>query len=277
MVRFNSTRMAAVIGMLVIGGMIPSPVFAQGLIWSLPQDGSWVRFEGEIKQTELRPNSPDGDVEMVWIQHVIVKSVGQETAEYQGSMVPCRWIEIVSMTGKTSEAGIDTGPVGTTIYKALVPESAVIGQMIDANTIPVSFLPIVKGYRKIGTGEPELLKTPILQIYPLSGLLKHFENLKSVGDSAEDVETPVGFISSRKYEGQAQLESRSSRTANSAEIWLSTDVPFGMTKWTLKGTREKKESYEARDAFQPVTEITVELTVHETGMTAESELAIPGE
>jgi hypothetical protein len=266
-----------VAGMLCAGGMTASDASAQGLIWGLPQDGSWVRFEGEVKQTELRPDSPDGDVEMDWIQHVVVKSVGQESAEFEGESIPCRWIEIVTMTGKPSEGGIDTGPIGTAIYKVLVPESAVIGQMADKDTIPVSYLPVVKGYRKIGTRDVEAFTSPVLQIYPVVSLIRHFEGLQSAGDAPEDVDTPVGVIPAQKYTGQIQQESRSTRISESAELWLSTDVPFGMAKWSFKGTREIKETFESRDAFHAVTEMTVELTVHETGMNAESELATPAE
>ncbi|MDA0833384.1 MAG: hypothetical protein O2955_17195 [Planctomycetota bacterium] len=277
MSRCGFPRLAmVVVGLLISGVCGARDVSAQGLIWSLPQDGSWVRFEGEIKQTELRPDSPGGDVEMEWIQHVVVKSVGTETAEFEGEMVPCRWIEIVSMTGKPSEGGIDTGPIGTAIYKVLIPESVVTGDIVDQLTsIPVSFLPIVKGYRKIGTRDVETLTTPTLQVYPVASLIRHFETLQPVGDATEDVDTPVGFINSQKYTGQLQQESRTARISDSAEIWRSSEVPFGLAKWTFKGTRELKESFEPRDAFHAVTEISAELTVHETGMNAESELTIP--
>lgn len=272
MLRVKVPHWLLVLGVMCVGGLSASEALAQGLVWSLPQDGSWIRFEGEVKQTELRPDSPDGNIEMEWIQHVVVKSVGQQTAEYEGEMVPCRWIEIVTMTGKASEAGIDTGPVGTSIYKVLIPESAVLGQMIDSETIPVSYLPIVKGYRKIGTREVEPLTSPVLQIYPVVGLMRHFEKLESAGTGMEDIDTPVGFIPAQKYTGELTQESRTTRINSSVELWLSKDVPFSLAQWSYRGTRDVKESFEPRDAFRPVTEISAELTVHETGMNAESEL-----
>jgi hypothetical protein len=75
---------------------------AQGLIVRLPKDGSWVRYEGNVKQVEFRPEAPEGNIQMEWIQHLTIKSVGREQALYHGKQVPCRWVEIKIVTGKPS-------------------------------------------------------------------------------------------------------------------------------------------------------------------------------
>src|SRR5579871_4322169 len=44
-----------------------APVFAQELLWStLPEDGSWVRFHGTVKDTQERPESNEGALELTW-------------------------------------------------------------------------------------------------------------------------------------------------------------------------------------------------------------------
>ena len=53
----------------------------------------------------------------------------------------------------------------------LIPEARIFGTLInnnsvDADGIPVSFLPIIRGYRKLGNRKEEQIKTKVLQIYP---------------------------------------------------------------------------------------------------------------
>ena len=109
---------------------------AQGLILNLPKkDGAWVRYEGTVKQVEFRPDAAEGDITMEWIQQLTIKSVGSETATFRGKQIPCRWIEIKIVTGKPSESGIESGPVGERIYKVLVPEERVIGGLADGGKI----------------------------------------------------------------------------------------------------------------------------------------------
>ncbi len=77
--------------------------------------------------------------------------VGRERIRpcFNGKQVPCRWIEIKVLTGKPSESGVEPGPVGERIYKILVPEERVVGDVADGEKIPFSFLDIVKGFRKM--------------------------------------------------------------------------------------------------------------------------------
>ncbi len=124
----------------LFAGSLDRAAEAQGLIVRLPKDGAWVRFEGTVKQVEFRPDAPEGDISMEWIEHLTIKSVGREQAVFHGKQVPCRWIEIKVVTGKPSESGVEAGPVGERIYKILVPEERVTGAVADGDKIPV-FLP----------------------------------------------------------------------------------------------------------------------------------------
>ncbi len=58
---------------------------AQGLVLRLPPDGTWVRYEGTFGQTEIRPDTATGKLEIPpWAEHVTIKSVGSEEAEFRG-------------------------------------------------------------------------------------------------------------------------------------------------------------------------------------------------
>ncbi len=265
---------------LVAGGL-SSAARAQGLILNLPKDGAWVRFEGTVKQVEFRPEAPEGDISMEWIQHLTLKSVGREEAVYNGKKVPCRWVEIKVLTGKPSESGVETGPVGERIYKILVPEVRVVGAVADAEKIPFSFLDIVKGYRKIAGNV-----TPIplagggegaFQAYPLVGPLMHFDTIEPAGGD-EQVQVPGGAIKAKKFKARRVIESPTVRTTCEAEFWRCGPeaIPFALAKWTTKTTIERKDSTAARStAFKPATQVNTEMSAHEWGTGAKSEITAP--
>lgn len=247
---------------------------AQGLLWSLPEDGREVRFEGDFRQVEFRPDSAEGDLELTWKRHLILRSVGQEMAEFGGKTVPCRWIEIKVETGNETDTGLDTGPIGARLYKVLIPESRVIDQQHDANSIPHSFIPIVKGYRRVEDGEPEEMQSKVLQIYPLFAFVRHFEKLTG-GQEPEDLDLNLGAVVTRKWTGKSEKESLTSRSVSEATLWRSSDVPFGLAKWSVKMTRYAKDKIAARSEFRPVSEVTVEMSAVQEKETAQSELATP--
>jgi hypothetical protein len=272
------TRLIFLTGLLAFG--FCEGVRAQGLILNLPKDGAWVRFEGTVKQVEFRPEAPEGDISMEWIEHLTIKSVGREEAVYNGKKVPCRWVEIKILTGKPSESGVETGPVGERIYKLLIPEVRVLGAVADAGKIPFSFLDIVKGYRKIAGNV-----TPIplagggegaFQAYPLVGPLMHFDSIEPAGD--EQVQAPGGAIKAQKFKARRAIESPTVRTTCEAEF-LRCDpeaIPFALAKWTTKTTIECKDSTAARStAFKPATQVNVEMAAHEWGTGAKSEITSP--
>jgi hypothetical protein len=89
---------------VVLCVLIPSAVLADGLIYQLPADGTWARFDFD------GTGGPDGKVVLLTAS-VTLSSVG--TAEVDGE--PCRWIEI-AMEGKKD------GQPFTAIHKLLIPE-----------------------------------------------------------------------------------------------------------------------------------------------------------
>lgn len=251
-----------------------SSAWAQGLIWSLPkEDGMSVKFEGSYKQTEQRPGSNDGPLELEWAQHLWVKSVGKEDAEYKGEKTPCRWVEIKVVTGRINQGAIDTGSVGERIYKVLVPEKAIEGRITDDRNLPIVYVPIVKGYRKINGKDPAAkpITSNVLQIYPVLGLVRDFKELEE-SPGMESVQVGNDTFEAKEFKGNLEQESLVSRFTHEAKFYRAKDVPFGLARWTVTINQERKAEAEPRSAFKPVTEIKLEMTAREIASDAKSEL-----
>jgi hypothetical protein len=252
-----------------------SAVEAEGVIWELPPDGSWVRLEGTYAQTEVRKDSPTGKIEIApWIERLWIKSVGEEPAEFQGEMVPCRWLEIKVERGREREGKIDTGLTGLQIYKVLVPTTKVLFESVDDDGVPVGYLPVVKGYRKLGKAEPKELAAPALQLYPLAVLAGYYRDEQIVA-SDDDPEVGLGAVKADKIQSTVNIERRSSRTVQDTTVWRTKDVPFGIARYDAKIVRETKDEAQSRDDFKPLSEVTISLKAQETGNDAKSELAVP--
>ena len=246
---------------------------AQGLIWNLPDDGSLVHYEGTYRQVEAQPGSAEGNLEMEWIRQLTIKSVGKEDAEYKGKTVPCRWIEMKLQTGRVKDGLIATGTVGERIYKVLVPEQAIIGQTRDSEGLPVTYLPIVRGYRKTNDKDPtpKEITSKVLQIYPIISLVRHYRDM-SRGQIPESVTVGQEDVQATKLSGSFEQESRTDRVLHESSLYLSDSVPFGLAKWTVKVTQEAKGEVEPRSEFQFVSEITVDMTARRIESDARSEL-----
>ena len=258
-----------------IACMLGNICWGQGVVTQLPADGTWVRFEWTYSQVEIRPETAAGKVEIdPWIEHVTIKSVGAEAAEYRGETVPCRWIEIKIERGRERDGKVDTGLTGLEIYKVLIPETAVIATHVDLDGVPVSFLPLVKGFRKVGKADPKPLTEPALQLYPLGILVGYYRELKVVGKDV-DAEVGLGAIKSTQLQGEIKIERPNSRTVQESTVWKSKDVAFGVARWSAKMIRERKDDQSPRSDFKPVTEVTIEMKAKETGQDAKSELNVP--
>ena len=253
---------------------------AQGLIWKLPEDGAWIRYEGTYRQVERRPESTEGDLTLQWQRNVEIKSVGREMATHDvdHSGMPreemCRWLEFKVVTGNVVEGIIDAGPGGTAVYKVLVPESEIRGQLHDEENIILSYLPVVKGYRKLGDEPPQPLESQVLHVHPTLSLLRYFRNLQSDGVE-QTVEVPsVGSAAATAFKGSMQMETRVNRSTSEGELLRSDQLPFGVVKWTAKTVIEAKNPTEPRSAFKETIQLSEELNAVEVGTGAESELVI---
>jgi len=262
---------------LIAGGLmwsLSAQANAQGLFWSLPQDGTSIRYEGTLTQVVKQADAPQ-DLTIEFRRIVTIKSVGTENAEYQGQDQPCRWLEIKSETGKAAEAVLEEGPGGLRIYKLLVPEVVVQGQVnetaADGRKIHIAFLPIAKGFRKIGDEAAVPIESGVFEIYPLISLLRYYPELTSA-EAARNLQVPAGNFESTLYQGTMVAESASRRSTNSGEVERSDKVPFGVVKWNVRIVVETKATTDARADFKELLTVTEELEAVAVGEAAESEL-----
>jgi hypothetical protein len=254
---------------------------AQGLLWSIPDEGQWIRYEGEYTQVVKRPNDATGDLTITWSQHLTIKALTSEDADFQGRTVPCRWIEFKVITGPVKEGIIDAGPGGIRLYKLLVPIEAIeqvavaaSGEVLDIDKVLATHVPVVQGYRKIGDETATEIETGVFQVYPALTLMQHFRSLTNAGDEAVAV---LGeSFDCAHWQGEHATEDTFSRSTNTTDVWRTdaAGVPFGIAKWTTQLVVEHKKSTDTRATYAPLSEVTEEMTAAEIGTAAESELVI---
>ncbi|MEY2725760.1 MAG: hypothetical protein RLZZ458_1627 [Planctomycetota bacterium] len=245
------------------------PVSGQGLIYRLPEDGVAVEYEGTLTQGR----TAEDDEALSWTCELSIKSVGREDAEYMGQMQPCRWIEIKTVTGKAGEAGIDPGPVGSRIYKVLVPESKVLEEAQDSTGVPNDMLPIVRGFRRLGEEGVESIRASAIRYYPTITLLTSYPEVEVIATNA----VPEIILQDRQYpsrhsRGKVVMESQKVRSTNEGEYWMSQDVPFGLARWIVTVTTEEKDLAAARSEFRVATVKNVDMKLKRIRQNAESEL-----
>src|SRR5262249_33392379 len=153
--------------------------------------------------------------------------------------VPCRWVEFKSLT---KPGGLDAqpGPGDTFVYKVLIPAEKVIGQPVDADKIPITYLPIVKGWRKVGKRDAEPTTEKALAVYPTVSLVTYYPDLKPEGDKNEPIQIGGESVTARLFKGSRVLQQPNSRSTNAATLWRSDDVPFGLARFQVTLTQEQK-------------------------------------
>lgn len=270
------------VGFLVLAvSFWASSASAQGLLWKLPEgEKTWCRYEGTYKQTMRRPGSAEGDLTLEWVRHLTIKSLGKEDGEFKGATVPCRWIEIKLLTGHVNEGVVDAGPGGNRIYKILVPEAEIRGTITEPlpenREMYVSFIPIVKGYRKIGDEPAAPIEGGVFDLYPMVSYLRHFRNLES-GGGEEAIQTPLKDFTGQTYKGELVTETTTLKTTTAAEMSRSNETPFGVAKWTAKVNTETKQSTAPRTSFAASMEIIETMALNAVGDDAETELVTEGQ
>lgn len=248
-----------------------SAVSAQGLIFHLPEDGSMVEYEGTLTQA----TSVDDEKPLTWTCELTIKSVGREDAEFEGRMQPCRWVEIKVLTGNAGAAGLDPGPVGSRIYRVLVPESKINEEWKDKDGIPNDMLPIVKGYRRLGEEGVEPIKTSALRYFPTISLLTNYLEPEKVADNeVPDTILQGAGITAVHWRGKTVMESQKTRSTNEGEYWVSKTVPFGLARWVVTVTTEEKDLAANRSDFKVAVVKKVDMKLRRIRENAESELVV---
>jgi hypothetical protein len=269
---FRTWRVAVAVVVLASAG----PAAAQGLIWNLPEDGTEVVYGGTITQTDIRPGG--AETELTWDNRLVVRSVGTQDVQYRGKTVPGRWIEFELATGKATEQGIDTGPVGARIYKVLVAESAVTGTAADERGIPRAFLPIIEGYLKMADQPPQKMASTAFEVFPtLSLLMVYKPNELTAEAEGQEAESPAGRFTATQYAAKATIESPSSRVENTATLIVSPDMAFGPVRWTATVVRSTKDPNQPRDAYIEASRVESQMEAKEINRNARSVLNVAGQ
>lgn len=257
---------------------------AQGVIWNAPPEGTEVQYEGDYIQEDERPQDVNKRIKLEWRRRLWIKALKKTNAEYKGQTVPCQWFEIKVVTA--SEVGGDgdlvPGPGGKRIYKVLVPlegEGTTLGPpkeggaVMDQMQIPIGYLPIVKGYRRIDEQAAQPITSGVLNTYPLLTLMNQYRTLDLVAEQEDPQVTLQNITTAAHYHGEMTMESPTNRSNNKAEIWANESVPFGLVRWQVEVTREKKAESAARDNFELTSTFRVDMKAVKQSTNATSDLA----
>lgn len=243
--------------------------FAQGLIWKLPEDGKFVRFEGKYSQVEARTDKDPITID--WIQHITIKSVGQEMRDYKGAQVQCRWLEFKIQTGKAGQGKVETGLVGERLYKVLIPEQAIIAKTRDADGIVVTYLPIVEGFFMQGNDATQKvqLKHGVFNVFPKVSLVRHHKDFEE--PIADSVSIQNNDVDVQMYRASLAQESLTDKVQHETKLYRSDAMPFGLAQWSVKINLERKAQIDDRSDFEFRSEVNVTMTAVEIGENAQSE------
>jgi hypothetical protein len=272
-------RSLVLLATLLLATGVTNCANAQGLLWSLPEDGTWVKYIGKYKNKEEQPGNNAGPLQLEWLSELTIQSVGEEKAMFKGSETTCRWIEFKVVTGLPSAGGveagaaIDPGPFGVRTYKVLIPADSVTGELTDGEGLPITYLPIIKGIRKIGRdAQPEAIKEKVLAFYPVLGMFANYLDLAQVGNEESLDLAGLGAVKAKQLKGTLKQKNSEIRTESVGQIWLSSEVPFGWAKYQVKLTRQRKSKFAPESDFAPAAEIEVEMAAVEKGIGAKSEI-----
>ncbi len=262
--------------------LIPTLCPAQSLLWSIPnQTGKYVLYRGDYTQVIKRPDAAEGDLTLSWRRELTIKALETEEAEVSGKTQPCRWIEFKVITGPDKEGIIDAGPGGIRLYKVLIPLQAIASLTIEedgvvtrGDKIEASYIPIAKGYRRIGNEAATPIEDGVFHPYPALSMIQHYRKLETVGE--EQINIVDQSVTATHLRGKLVTEDPFTRSTNQSEIWRtdSSVIPFGVAKWESTVSVERKDSTDPRSQFTPLSVITEIMSAEEVGDGAISELVI---
>jgi hypothetical protein len=234
------------------------PRAAQGqIILRLPDDGTWVRYEGSYRVQSSEAEAPN--VEKTYVQHITISSVGREMVDG----APARWLEIKVETSSEGADSVEQGKYGLQLYKVLVREQ-------DVTQSSREYLPIVRGYRRYGQSEAKPLASGLLRFCPSVSLVDHYLDLREVG--SEDVASGLGTLRCAHLKGTRTRESENSRSKNEGEIWVSQEAPFGAVRWKSTLFLEVTKFIDGQTRTLPDSTKTTEMAAAEVGQGAVSEM-----
>ena len=192
---------------------------ADGLIYQLPEDGTWATFE-------LSGTGKTDDKDEKLTGTVRVALVGSATVKKE----PCRWIE-VAFEGKSEQETEKT----KVVVKALVPE-----KFLKKGETPVDH--VVRSWIRTEDAKPKKLKefkdihaSPLPMV--LAGPLKDAKQLDETV-----LESKLGKLPCAGVAGQLEFKSAEGEAESvKVETRLNAKAPFGVVaaRWILDSKDEK--------------------------------------
>ena len=192
----------------------PGAVRSEGLVYQLPDDGVWVRFDADGTGTE-----PDG-TKVTMAGTITMSCVGTEVVDGQR----CRWIEIAS------EVKRDDQPF-TTLEKLLIPE-----EYLAKGQDPTKH--VLKGWEKhsmVAGGVPREIKDLegqgarylVARLRPM--LHGPFEAPKKLDKVTLD--SKLGRLECEGISAQEKTDQAGTSLDSTYTIRLHEKAPFGVVAW----------------------------------------------
>ena len=205
----NLTHVLTVVLIIIL----PRPSSAEGLLYQLPEDGTWAQFD--VKGEEI-----DEDGTKVPLTGTLtLSSVG--VVEVNGR--PCRWIEI-SMDGQRGDA------VFTTVHKLLIPEHRLArGQDPLKHLVKAwhHYSSIPGGPREVNVSSTSRVRELTLLVGPfLHGPYDMLERLERT-----PVESKLGKTDCAGVKGTDRLSLHDTTWEFTYTIRLHDKSPFGVVAW----------------------------------------------
>ncbi|MBV1905419.1 MAG: hypothetical protein KUG75_05025 [Pseudomonadales bacterium] len=178
------------------------------------------------------------------IMHTTQSLVGEEMVDGQRYL----WLEIKTQIFKVSKKGKRKQKGETTYVKMLSDASLFKG---NASNVMANLRKLAKKmYIKTGDNVMDLSGGGAMANAMLQGAGTNFEfNITDLKENKE-LETPLGNVTAHRYRGvgdaQVKILIKTIKTHSDADMWLSTEVPFGMVEMnsvtTVNGKQETSSS-----------------------------------
>lgn len=202
--------------------LIPHTALADGLLYQLPADGSWVRYDW--KGSGTKPDGTDTQVTGT----LTLSSVG--VAEIDGK--ECRWIELhMDIHGE--------GISFTNAYKLLIP-----AEHLGRGQKPLQNIVKAWNQHSFVHTEPFEIKNPSgTGAKFLEGItqLLHGPFVDPKEQPATKIESPLGDLDCVTVIANEKTERKDGITMNSEfRVQLNEKVPFGVVSWEHKADEERR-------------------------------------
>jgi hypothetical protein len=238
---------------VVAGGLgLVSAAHADGLLYRLPADGTWVRYA--LRQQTV----PAPQKNAVIVGTLTLASVGEEKVNNQA----CRWIEVVIDTKEPGGLGLKT------VFKALIPE-----RRLQKGQNPSRYW--LKGWGKLGDLPPQPLTRELLTNPAMIINLVVSGPLESARDLPEKlIETKLGKLECHgiagtlTYPGAAVRLDKGKKTTKDltvrVETYLHETAPFGVLA--------SRQQVTFPDFGSGASSVDMDLTLLDAGTDAKTEL-----